>query len=143
MSIVVGQNTWETTAEANAYLEFRIGASAWFSLPDTAAPGTPSKESYLVTAFNWLLSSKEVKLSKKLIDDNVKNAQSEAALFLLQYRDEYEKRQALIAAGVKEFTYSKWREVLGELKLPENIRGMLSDYGAGCAIVNLEEDKYL
>ena len=142
MPLIVGQNTWETLGEANNYLEYRLGTSEWFDLPDTADPGAKSKEVYLVTAFYWLLSSAEVSLSKSLTDENVKNAQSEAALFLLNYREEYEKRQALIASGVEEFKYSKWSETLAKVSLPENIKGLLISYNCTSFITTLEGDDY-
>ena len=142
MPLIVGQNSWETVEEADFFLTYRLDTSQWFALPDTANPGIESKEVYLISAFYWLLSSDEVSLSKSLTDENVKHAQSEAALFLLHYHGEYEKRQALIASGVKEFKYSKWSETLTKVRLPESIKGLLISYSASFAIVTLEGDDY-
>ena len=123
MALIVGDNSWETVAEADAYLINRIGASNW-SLLDNL-----TKEQYLITSFYWLLYDSSYNLDKTLTDDFIKHAQSESALFLLNYYNEYSKREALVASGVIEFTFSKWQEKLGSLSKPKTVDDIIINNG--------------
>ena len=143
MSIVVGQNSWVTLAEADTYFTDRIGTSSWFSLTDTpSTPGADSKEGYLITAFNILIGSPDVSLSPSLTDDNVKKAQMEFALFLVQHYTEFDERSAAQSTGVSEFQYSKRKEKFDNpgdgVKLPYTVIGLLSLYSTANVIVNLK-----
>ncbi|MEJ2248037.1 MAG: hypothetical protein P8Y70_00070 [Candidatus Lokiarchaeota archaeon] len=131
MSLIVGQNSWCTISEADEYLTTRMNASNWFSLNDEPAnPGEDSKETFLISAFNWLLNSSGVSLSITLTDYNVKKAQIEAGLFLLHYGKELEDRRSAIFTGVKSFRFSNRSETLDiyNLRLPFHIINLLSDY---------------
>lgn len=129
MSIIVGQNSWVTVLEADAYLETKTGSQGWFLLNTSpATPGEPSKESYLITAFYWLLDD-SFGLSASLTSDLIKRAQFEAAYFLLNYSSEYEDREAKIAMGVNDFKNSKWEETLGSVTKPRRILDILASAG--------------
>lgn len=137
MAIVVGTNSWLTLAEAEIYFSSRIGSAPWSALTDG------DKEKYLISAFYWLYYDSAFTAPSTATDDGVKFAQCEAALFLIVYADEYGKRDALIASGVKEFDYSKWREVLGaEVKKPAAVVNFMSAvgyYNGGIAMAILED----
>jgi len=115
-TIVVGTNSWLTLAEAETYFESRINADDWNNLPDDN-----TKNQYLITAYNWLFYDPGFFAPASATEQAVKNGQCEAALFLAGYAEEYSKREALIASGVKDFTYSKWSETLGEVKKPDSV----------------------
>ena len=143
MALVVGSNSWVSRAEADAYLEYRVDASAWDTLDDVPASfGAASKDSYLVTAFYWLYNNVEFEVPLETSDPNVKNAQIEAALFLMKYQGDYEKREALISSGVTSFERSKWKEDLGAVSLPDRIKGMLVSYNNANAVVQLYPEDY-
>jgi hypothetical protein len=142
MAVVVGTNSWATIAEADSYFGSRAGSTAWFELPDTPpTPGQDSKETFLATAFFWLLDYSGFALTAEASSSAVKRAQFEAALFLLQYREDYEARAAKIAGGVTQISMSKWSETLSEQTLPKRITTILlasgADYNANC-LVDLE-----
>jgi len=130
MSFAVGTNSWASVADADSYLEFIPGSTDWFAMDDSpATPGAESKESYLVMAFQWLISASQFTgLSSSLSSDNVKEAQIEAGLFLLHYREDYFKRSTLIASGVESFKMSRFSEKLGRVDIPDYIANKLSDY---------------
>ena len=139
MALVVGQNSWVSVAEADTYLTNKIGTGDWFDLSSTSTPGAESKESYLVSAFRWLISSPEFSIDPAATDDNVKNAQIEAAEFLLfNYKDRRD-RMGAITSGVTDFDYSKRSETLdlAKMVIPIHIRGLLSVYGQSSAFVLL------
>lgn len=139
MALAVGQNSWVTIIEADTYLEHRIGSVEWFSLSDTGASGTDTKENMLVSAFYWLTGSPDLLLTPTLTDPNVKNAQIEAALFLLEHYTELNERRAAINTGVSDFEYSKRSETFNyeQLKIPPQIMGLLSNYSYNHAFVDL------
>lgn len=142
MAVQVGINSWITIAEADAYLTDRIDAVEWFTLADTGAAGSNNKTSYIVSAFYWLYASELFVIPKSNSDQDVKDAQAEVCLFLLKYSSDYERRQALISSGVKDFTRSKWSETLNEVSVPVNIRGMLHAYDFSNAIVQMYPEDY-
>jgi hypothetical protein len=130
MAIVVGTNSWVTIVEADAYLTDRIEAEDWFTLSDSAGPGEVSKTSLLVTSFNWLIGSAMLEIAKSSTDDNVKNAQIEAALHLQKHYTELDDRRANIASGLKAFKFSERSETLDwkTLGIPIHILGFLRAY---------------
>lgn len=131
MALVVGTNSWATRVEADAYLTDRISTEDWFMLEDTPPnPGEESKESYLVSAFRWFQGSAELTIPASSTDDNVKNAQIEGALFLMEHYMELNERRAAMATGVAEFAYSKRRERLepSQIKIPDYIVGMILNF---------------
>lgn len=137
MALVVGTDSWVTLAEAETYFSGRVKTTAWDALTDQV------KEDYLRTAFRWILYDPQYSAPKSADDDAVKNGQCEAALFLINYYDEFTKREALIASGVTSFTYSKWSEDLSEAQKPTIVRDMFASAGyftGPCAGRVLEDD---
>ena len=132
MAPSIGQNSWTTIQEADNYLTDRIGAEAWFDLSDSDNPGVSSKTSFLVTAYQWLVGSPQLDLSAGLADANIKKAQIEAALFLLDHYSALNERRAALAMGVTEFKLSKKSEKLdiNNLTIPMHIIGLLGDYSS-------------
>lgn len=132
MALVVGTNSWATVVEADNYLTDKVGATAWFELVETGEPGGESKESYLVTAFHWLSGSPNLEIGPTVVDDDVKNAQAEAAFYLLNYGDERFDREHMASSGVVEFEYSKRMEKLdiNKIQIPPYIMGMLRQYSS-------------
>jgi len=123
MAVTVGVDTWVTVAEADAYFARRVGATAW------AALSSADKEALLVTAFNWLLYDSALALSEGSDHPAIRHAQMEAAWFLLNYREDYERRQALRASGVVSMGTRVWSETLSEVKKPANVFAALSKAG--------------
>lgn len=142
MAVTVGVNSWVTLAQADEYFATRLGSSSWFALPPTGINGADSKEALLVTAFNWILYDGKYSVSESTDSANVRMAQLEAAIFLLEYREEYESRAANIAGGVQSISASKWSETLGEVTMPARVAAALLRAGAsslGGAFVDLEQ----
>lgn len=138
MSLIVGQNSWVTVDETDSYLTDRIGSEAWFDLNPTSSPGGVGKESLIISAYYWLSGSPELSLSSSLTDILVKNAQIEAVLFLLEHYRELNERRAAMFTGVEDFEISKRSENLdiSQLRIPDHIVGMLSDYQiSNCVVV--------
>lgn len=140
MALVVGQNSWVTIAEADTYLEDRIGSEDWFVLPDSGDPGADSKTTFLISAFHWLISAPQLELSPALADTNVKNAQIEATLFLLDHYSELNERRAAMVTGVENFKMSKKGEKLNlnKLIIPDHIIGLLGIYSIQNVTVTLK-----
>lgn len=130
MALIVGQNSWVTVIEADAYLTDRINAENWFILAAIAAAGVVSKSSLLISAYFWLLNAPQLELSSDLTDDNIKNAQIEAAFFLLEHYTALNARRAAMSTGVEEFRLSQKREKLNiaKLQIPDHIIGALRAY---------------
>lgn len=144
MAVNVGVNSWVTILEADAYLTDILYTQKWFGLNNTELiEGVPSRTNTLVTAFFWLYNNPDYSIPITSTDVNVKNAQAEAALFLIKYYDDYDRRRMLISAGVESFDRSKWSESFsGVLSVPANIAGMLSNYGTANAIAKLRGEDY-
>jgi hypothetical protein len=131
MALVVGTNSWATVAEADAILENVIGSGNWFALPANAAPGSASRETYLVSAFYWLSGAYGIPASVSG-SDVLKRAQALAAQWMIAEWDGYRKREGLIAGGVEEFEWSRWRERLRTtVEVPRFIADLLIEIGAG------------
>lgn len=139
MSLIVGQNSWVTISEADLYLTIRMSAEDWFDLNDSTNPGEISKTTLLITAFRWLMNSPQLSLTSSLTDDSIKNAEIEAALFLLEHYEALNERRAAMFTGVEEFELSKKSEKLniGNLQIPDFIIGNLGLYTTENIIVTL------
>ena len=140
MAIAVGVNSYVTIVEADAYLNDRIGAAAWFALLDDASEGADSKTVYLVTAYNWLMSSPTLDLPSISTDDAIKTAQIESAFYLLEHYTALNARRAAQAQGVESYRLSKKEEfyVPADIsEIPAFISGGLSMYMAGNEVVQL------
>lgn len=134
MAIIIGTNSWATVAEADAYLTNKVGTSSWFALAETpTSPGDPSKESYLIMSYEYLLSNCGYSIPADSTDENVKKAQIEFAYYLLNNQEAFDERSEIIASGVKEFKASKWSEkyadnLNGEVMLPRVVQNYLKGY---------------
>lgn len=137
MPLIVGTNSWVTVAEADTYLTDRLGAGNWFTTPNNDQPGITSRKVLLVSAFRWLIASPLLTLTAGSTDDNVKNAQIEAALFLLEHYTELDERRTLQATGVKEIQISRRTEIFDytQLAIPDHILGYLTEYLTGANTV--------
>lgn len=141
MALVVGINSWVTLVEAEAYFLDRIDIEKWNALADN-----PTKEKYLVSAYRWVYYDPDFIAPSSAIDEEVKIGQCEAALFLLNYSKEYDKRAALIQSGVKKFQYSRWTENLGEVKKPISVINPFAKigyYNGGVSSALLVDDSTL
>ena len=133
MSLTVGSNSYVTVAQANTYLQDRMGTLAWFALEETGAPGVTSKEVLLVTAYNWLLGSPTLDLPAVSSETLLMNAQIESALYLLTYYSGIDSRRAKRAQGVESFKLGDRSETFVEgsqSEIPSNILGMLMEYSS-------------
>ncbi len=130
MALTIGANSWASVAEADTFLADRIDAEAWFLLAASGAAGVRTKESLLVSAFHWLTGSPQLSMPGSSTDDNVKNAQIEAAWFLQEYYEEMKDRRAALATGVESLRMSRRTENLSirNLGIPGYILGMLASY---------------
>jgi len=143
MALIVGENTWATVAEADAYLADRVGTQNWFLLDESpAAPGEPSKESYLSMAFNYLINKGGYCLDKALTDDEVKYAQIEFAFYFVDNFTTFEDEANSQGKGTTSFQVSKWRESLGtnwvdDYALPFSVSTFLNKYICSNVTVHL------
>lgn len=142
MAIIVGENTWVTILEADAYLTTRIGTAAWFALPDTAGAGLPSKELYLIMAFNMLVNHPSYCLDATLTTDDVKNAQTELAFYFVSSYDSFIQQSDIATRGVSSFGLSKWTESYfrsweGDFPLPVMVSMYISSYKSDGLMVDL------
>lgn len=132
-----GVDSWVTLTEANTYFATKYLASAsWTALSNSI------KESLLVNAFNWI--NQQALFSIAAIETSIKvqQAQCEAAWFIYKYGEEYDKRQALQAGGVKKFTISEFEEEYTGIIFPKFITDILKDFisstGGGFALMTRE-----
>jgi len=148
MALVVGENSWATVAEADDYLTDRVGTQEWFNLDETpSAAGEPSKETYLIMAYNYLLTKNGYCLDSTLTDENVKKAQIEFAFYFVDNFTEFEDDSNSLTKGAGSFNLSKWREQLnseanwnGDYPLPAFVSVFLTEYQCTNVTVNLDAD---
>lgn len=119
LTLTIGTNTFVTLAEANNYLEGKLGASDWFTLTDT------EKKQCLISSFRWLL---RLGVPATATATNVKYAQIELAWWLYQNYEEYEDRDALYASGVRNFRIGQWSESLAKAELPSFLEDLIPGY---------------
>lgn len=119
MSIIVGTNSWVTEVEADAYLEDRVGAGAYW------ASGV-DKEGALITAYRWLKANPNLSLPA-VATQAMKDAQCEYALFLIQHQPDIDLRMGLQAQGVTEagIVKEKYRSKTPGLPLPPSVLALL------------------
>lgn len=120
--VIVGVNSWQTVAQADDYFAAKFGAAAWASL------SLMQKTQLLISACRWITQQATLAVAITVTANIVKQAQCEAAWFLLNYQADYEKRRALVASGVKDFKMLDWQETLGEVVFPQFVADMLGDY---------------
>ncbi len=134
--VVVGVNSWCTIAEADAYFEAKFGASAWSPL------SVSQKTQLLITACRWIRQQSQFSVELSSTAELVKHAQLEAAWFVFQWFDEYEKRRALTSSGVRAWKALDASETLEAVGFPAFIADMLSDFttGVGGVIASVHRD---
>lgn len=118
LTLTLYTNTFVTLAQADDYLEGKLGANAWTTLTDN------QKKQCLISSFRWLIRLGVSSTSTSAI---VKNAQIELAWWLYKNYEEYEDREALYASGVRTFHLSKWSESLSTPDVPQFIKDMIGD----------------
>jgi hypothetical protein len=133
MSIVVGTDSWISLADADTFFNSHIGSSAWEALSDA------DKEKYLKTAYRWIYYDSAFSVPATSTETAVKYGQCEAALFLINYYSEYDKRDALSAMGVKSFDYGKRSEELTEVQKPASVINYFSSVAMYTGGVSLFE----
>jgi len=127
MAVIKGENTWITVAEADLYLAYRLTASSWFALPESASPGDKSKETLLVTAFFFLQSKYGIPASST--DDNLRIAQCELALFFCDFYEQYFQAGLLQAEGTGTLSASSASQSFRkDMDLPEFVLAPLNAF---------------
>ena len=121
-TIVLGTNSWVTEAEANSYMEGRVKAGDYWD--DGGADNIPA----LITAFKWLTGTPAYSFPV-IVSQDMKDGQSEYALFLLQHQPDLDLRMGLQAQGVKVAGIVKesYREIQG-IAVPPIVHELLRDY---------------
>jgi len=137
-TIVVGTNSWVTEAQANTYFEARIKAGDYWT--NNASDNIPA----LITAYNWLNAGGYG--LPAVATQNMKDAQCEMAMFLLQHQPDLDLRmglqvQGVIAAGVVKERYKDDNSV--ELPIPPIVAKLLEEYSTDRPVylVNLERNE--
>ena len=135
--ITIGTNSWVTEAETDAYLSTRFGADTyWVSGVD--------KEAAIITAYRWLIGSKDFSLSSTETAQKVKDAQCEMALFLVQHQPDIDIRLGLQAQGVIEAGIVKEKySGKARLPIPIAVTSLLDGYNNTRAlyITNIERNE--
>jgi len=122
-TIVVGTNSWVTEAEANTYFDARITADDYWT--DGASDNVPA----LITAYKWLNAGRWEFPTTATQD--IKDAQCEMALFLLQHQPDLDLRmglqvQGVVQAGVVKEKYRDDNYI--EMPVPPVVNRLLSAY---------------
>jgi hypothetical protein len=134
--VIVGVNSWQTISEADDYFAAKFGAAAWGVLLAL------QKTQLLITAFNWIRQQVSLSVPTTAVAVAVKQAQCEAAWFVYNYNDDYEKRRALTSSGVRSYKALDVSESLSEVDFPSFLAGILSDYATNLSssIVSVARD---
>lgn len=135
-TLTPGTNTWATMAEAEAYFRTRLGSSAFWNY-------TAEKAAAIVTAYKYLVNSGIYDFPDE-IDQVMKDAQCEMALFLLQHISDMDARKGLQAQGVTQAqivgeTYNA--DAAGTAAIPANVKNMLSDYESGSPLLAADVER--
>ena len=138
VAIVVGTNSWVTETEANTYFEARVTASDyWVNLATINKPA-------LITAYKWLNAGKYT--FPVTSTQNMKDAQCEMALFLIQHQPDLDLRmglqvQGVIQAGVVKERYREDNTI--ELPMPPIVQTLLQEYSTDRPVylVNIERNE--
>ena len=134
--VVVGVNSWATVAQADLYFESRYNSDAW------AALTLNQKSQLLITAFRWIRQQSAFSVPAEDTSEVVRQAQCEAAWFVLNWFEEYEKRRALTASGVKSYKAMDVSETFEAVAFPPFLGDILSDYNIeiGGTLVRVSRD---
>lgn len=136
--IVVGTNSWVTETEANTYFEARVTAADYWV--NSATINKPA----LITAYKWLKAGKYT--FPTTATQNMKDAQCEYALFLIQHQPDLDLRmglqaQGVVQAGVVKERYREDNSI--ELPVPVIVQTLLQAYDTDRPVylVNLERNE--
>lgn len=137
-AIVVGTNSWVTEAQANTYFEARLTASTYWT--NGASINIPA----LITAYKWLNAGKYSFPTTST--QNMKDAQCEYALFLIQHQPDLDLRMGLQAQGVRTagVVKEKYKDSNSiELPIPPIVQKLLEDYDneSPAYLVNIERNE--
>jgi len=124
ITIDPGINSWVTITEAKSYFDEKWGANSW----NDGTLNEIQQSQLLISAYRWINQQFNLSIPAASSAQTVKNAQMEAAWFIYSYWTEYEKIRSLSAAGVTQFRVSSFSESLSDVKFPEFILKMLSDF---------------
>lgn len=97
--IAVGTNSWISDEDAESYFDDRLNADVWTELTDPSDDYHASKKRALITAYKQLNSGIFSGLPGT-VSQNMKDAQCEQALFLLQHGSDADARKGIQAQGV-------------------------------------------
>jgi len=123
--LAAGTNTWATGQEAEDYFATRFGVGTnWSALTDA------NKIAALISAYRQLVNLDDYDFPST-IDQEMKDAQCEMALFLIIHQADMDARMGLQAqgvtqAGIVQESYDK--DAAGRLAVPAIVRNMLSEY---------------
>ncbi|MBM3210596.1 hypothetical protein FJZ33_00130 [Candidatus Poribacteria bacterium] len=135
MSLTVGTNSWVTLEEAEEYMSSRLGAyKFWYT--------GVFKEAALITAYNFLNSGKFEFPAD--ISVNMKNAQCEMALFLLQHLEDMDARiglqaQGVTSAGVVQEGYDL--NAVNDIPMPPTVYRYISVYKTETGFEKLDVER--
>jgi len=143
MSITIGTNSWVTEAAANTYFTSRYGADDYWT--DDAA----SNPAALITAYLWLQADANYTFATytptSTIPQNLKDAQCEYALFIIQHQPDIDLRMGLQAQFVVEAGVVKEKYAPDHLSLPipPTVLNLLESYEATKPIylIDIERDE--
>lgn len=140
-ALTVGTNSWVTGPEAEEYFAGRLGASTFWNSTAEA-----NKIPALITAYKMLRACPDYTIDADEDAQEVKDAQCEMALFLLQHQADMDARQGLQAQGVQRAdivgeTYDLDRA--GQLAVPPVVAQLLDGYStlSPMGAVTLERDE--
>jgi len=141
---MAGEVGYLTLAQADAYFQTRLAATAWTSIPD--ASGSPTKTAALTTAYDRLFYCGLFDLptlASATADQLVilKKAQCEMALYMLIHLADEDKRKGLHAQGVvgsnlvgETYVRSETDTVsLSDLPIPAFVAHLLNDFSTAPA----------
>lgn len=120
----IGVNSWVTSEEVETYFGTRFGAADyWDDLTDA------QKKAATITAYRQLKNCPELDLPDD-VNDNLKNAQMEQALFLAIHGDDALRRRGLQAQGVTAagIVKEQYREAMTKCLLAPDAMPFLDAY---------------
>lgn len=136
----IGVNSWVTLVEANAYFAGRWGSDEFWNDDLTDV----KKSMALITAYNQILNSGYYEIPST-VNDIIKNAQCEQALFLVVHGSDAMRRmglqnQGVLSAGIVKETYDPLMR--GKIPFAAEVMALLNVYAVntGAHVVELTRD---
>ena len=126
LHVIVGTDSWCDQTYALTYFAKRWRSGDW------AALTSDEQVQLLVTAFKWIQAQDIFFINPTETHDDVKQAQCEAAWYVLRSWDDQQKAYALEAQLVRSFSigsFSQRQEAEGNAQFfPANISDLLCNY---------------